>query len=118
MRVVLSDRPRFEASMPNGADQADALLAAGWRRTGDVEFAAELSDWSEARDPLAAAMGAAMADLVPYWVGATSAAEASSLDPAGVAALTDVLADRWCSRSYPQWYASAGLELPPPRPAA
>jgi hypothetical protein len=29
-----------------------------------------------------------------------------------------VLADRWCSRSYPEWYASAGVELAPPRPAA
>jgi hypothetical protein len=83
-----------------------------------VEFAAELGDWSEAREPLAAAMGAAMAALLPYWVGATSAAEASSLDPVRVAALTEVFADRWCSRSYPEWYASAGVELAPPRPAA
>ncbi len=112
------DRPLFEASMPNGAEQAHAMLAAGWRRTGDVEFAAELGDWSEAREPLAAAMSAAMAAVLPYWVGATSAAEASSLDPARVAALTEVLADRWCSRSYPEWYASAGVELPPARPAA
>ncbi len=105
-------QPLFEASMPNGAEQADAMLAAGWRRTGDVEFAAELGDWSEAREPLASAMRAAMATLLPHWVGATSAAEASSLDPARVAALTDVLADRWCSRSYPEWYASAAVELP------
>ena len=104
--------------MPNGDEQVDAMLAAGWRRTGDVEFAAELGDWSEARELLAAAMGAAMAPLLPYWIGATSAAEASSLDPARVAALTEVLADRWCSQSYPEWYASAGVELLPARPAA
>jgi D-aminopeptidase len=107
------DQPLFEASMPNGAEQVDAMVASGWRRTGEVEFTAELGDWSEARAPLAAAMGAAMAALGPDWVGATSAAEASSLDPAQVGPLTEVLADDWCSRSYPEWYASAGVELPP-----
>ena len=106
--------PLFEASMPNGAEQVNAMEAAGWRRTGEVEFAAELSDWSEAREPLAVAMGAAMAALVPHWVGATSAAEASSLDPARVASLTEVLADRWCSQSFPDWYIQAGVELRPP----
>ena len=111
-------QPRFEASMPNGDEQVDAMLAAGWRRTGDVEFAAELGDWSEARELLAAAVGAAMAPLLPYWIGATGAAEASSLDPARVAALTEVLADRWCSQSYPEWYASAGVEPLPARPTA
>ena len=107
------DQPLFEASMPNGAEQVDAMVASGWRRTGEVEFAAELSDWSAAREPLAAAMGAAMAALVPDWVGATSAAEAASLAPTQVGPLTEVLADRWCSQSYPEWYASAGVELPP-----
>jgi len=103
--------------MPNGAEQADAMQAAGWRRTGEVEFAAELSGWNQAREPLAAAMGAAMAALLRYWVGATSAAEASSLDPARVAALTEVLADRWCSQSFPDWYAQADDELTPTAPA-
>ena len=109
------DQPLFEASMPNGAEQVNAMEAAGWRRTGEVEFAAELSNWSEAREPLAVAMGAAMAALLPHWVGATSAAEASSLDPARVASLTEVLADRWCSQSFPDWYVQAGVEPRPPR---
>ena len=110
------DRPLFEASMPNGGEQADVMQGAGWRRTGEVEFAAELSGWSQAREPLAAALGATMAALLPYWVGATSAAEASSLDPSRVAPLTEVLADRWCSRSFPDWYVQAGVELTRPVP--
>ena len=70
-----ADRPAapadatFEASMPNGAEQVEAMEAAGWRRTGEVEYTVDLRAWSDARAPLAGAMGAAMATLGPIgWV--------------------------------------------------
>ena len=69
----------FEASMPNGAEQVAAMEAAGWRRTGEVEYAVDVRAWSDARGPLAGAMGAAMAALAPHWVGASSAAAAAEL---------------------------------------
>jgi D-amino peptidase len=103
----------FEASMPNGADQVEAMEAAGWRRTGEVVYAVDVRTWSDARGPLAGAMGAAIATLAPYWVGASSAATAAALDPQRVAALSEVM-NRWCSRSFPEWFTEQGLEIPPP----
>jgi D-amino peptidase len=104
----------FEASMPNGAEQAEAMRAAGWRRVGEVEYAVDLDTWSDARTPLAGAMGAAMATLAPYWVGATSAEAAAALEPRDVAALTEVMIDRWCSQSFPEWFTEPDLEIRPP----
>ena len=104
----------FEASMPNGAEQVEAMRAAGWRRVGEVEYAVDLHTWSEARAPLAAAMGAAMATLAPYWVGATSAEAAAALEPQDVAALSEVMIDRWCSQSFPEWFTEPGFEIRPP----
>jgi D-aminopeptidase len=102
----------FEASMPNGAEQAEAMEAAGWRRTGEVQYALPVRAWSDARRPFAGAMGAAMATLGPHWVGASSAAAAAALDPQRVAALSDVMT-RWCSGSYPEWFTEAGSEIVP-----
>ena len=100
----------FEASMPNGAEQDEAMEAAGWQRKGDVEYETHLAEWSDARPFLAAAMSAAVAPLLPHFDGATSAREAAALDAARVATFSE-LVDRWCSRSYPQWYTGAGDEL-------
>ena len=69
--------------------------------------------WSDAREPLAGAMGAAIATLAPHWVGASSAAAAAALDPQRVAALSEVM-NRWWSRSFPEWFTEQGLEIPPP----
>jgi D-amino peptidase len=104
----------FEASMPNGAEQVEAMQAAGWHRSGEVEYSVDLRTWSEARAPLAGAMSAAMATLAPHWVGAKSAAGAAALDPHRVAALTEVMIDRWCSQSFPAWFTEPGLEIQPP----
>ncbi len=114
----IADAPRpaapaetlFAASMPNGAEQPGALEAAGWRRTGDVEYAADLVEWTDARPLLAAAMTAALAPLVPYFDGATSAEAAAALDPARVATFS-ALIERWCKTRAPDWYTSAGDEF-------
>ena len=36
---------KFEASMPNGSEVADQMLDAGWTRSGEVEYSAQLSTW-------------------------------------------------------------------------
>lgn len=100
----------FAASMPNGAEQAEAMAAAGWRRSGDVEYEAHLAGWSDARPLIAAAMNAALAPLQPCFDGATSAEEAAALDPARVARLSE-LVDRWCGGTHPEWYTRPGDEF-------
>ncbi|MEP6642727.1 MAG: M55 family metallopeptidase, partial [Gaiellales bacterium] len=113
-RVAVPAGVTFEASMPNGAEQVETMEAAGWRRVGDVEYAVDLRTWSDARAPLQGATGAAAATLMPYWVGATSAAEAAAADPDRVAAFTEVMIDRWCTQSFPEWFTEPGLEIRPP----
>jgi D-amino peptidase len=114
--IADAPRPRipantlFAASMPNGAEQSEAMGAAGWRRTGDVDYAADLAEWAEARPLLAAAMDAAIAPLMPYLDGATSAAAAAALDPARVTTLSTIV-ERWCRIRHPDWYTAAGDEL-------
>jgi D-amino peptidase len=100
----------FAASMPNGAEQAEAMTAAGWRRTGDVEYEAHLGGWSGARPLIAAAMTAALAPLAPHFDGATSASAAAALDPARVARFS-ALVDRWCGGTHPEWHTRPADEL-------
>ena len=82
----------FEASMPNGRDVVEEMAGAGWARVGDVEFAIELAAWPESRGPLAAAMSAAVAPFMPYWLtGFTSADDADAADRARVGSLVNDL---------------------------
>jgi D-aminopeptidase len=102
----------FEASLPNGHEIADDLTAAGWTRTGEVEFAVEVDSWRETREPLAAAMNAALAPFLPYWLtGFASAEEAAALDPERVAALRMIF-DAWAADSQPQWWTEAADPFP------
>ena len=55
----------FEASMPNGHEVVEQMQAVGWGRTGDVTFAIPLEQWTDAREPLAVAMGAALVPSCP-----------------------------------------------------
>ena len=97
----------FEASMPNGRDVVEELADAGWVRVGDVEFAVELETWRDARQPLAAAMNAALAPFMPYWVsGFASAAEAAGADRRLVSQLVTIF-DAWAAEAHPQWYTQA-----------
>ena len=97
----------FEASMPNGRDVAEDMAGAGWARVGDVEFAVELETWPDSRGPLAAAMSAAVAPFMPYWLtGFASADEADEADRNRVGQLVTIF-DAWAAESSPQWYTEA-----------
>jgi len=102
----------FEASMPNGADVAEHLVGAGWKRTGEVEFSAQLGTWDDARSLLAAAMDGALAPFVPYWLGSFDSAEdAATADPARVTELR-LIFEAWADESHPEWYTEPADALP------
>jgi D-amino peptidase len=99
--------PTFGASMPNG-DQVDAQMSdGGWTRVSDVEFAVDLETWSQAREPLAAAMNAAMAPILPYWLGGFADAAAARLaDQDRVDQLGEIV-DAWAAATHPEWYTTS-----------
>jgi hypothetical protein len=102
----------FEASMPNGDAVADEMLEAGWSRSGQVEYSAQLRTWREARELLAAAMNAALVPFLPYWLGAfESADEAAAADQRRVEQLR-LIFDAWSADSHPQWYEAAADPMP------
>ena len=102
----------FEASLPNGRDVVEAMAAAGWTRTGEVEFAVELESWRDSREPLAAAMNAALAPFLPYWLGGFAGPdEAAAADPGRVALLRTIF-DAWAAESQPQWYTEPADPFP------
>jgi D-amino peptidase len=102
----------FEASMPNGRDVVEEMAGGGWARVGDVEFAVELETWRDSRGPLAAAMNAALAPFMPYWLsGFASADEADAADQERVGHLVTIF-DAWAAESHPQWYSEAADPLP------
>ena len=102
----------FEASMPNGSEVADQMLEAGWMRSGEAEYSAQLSTWLDARELLAAAMNAALVPFMPYWLGSFDSAEdAAAADQQRVEELR-VLFDAWADESQPQWYTEPADPLP------
>jgi D-aminopeptidase len=102
----------FEASMPNGHEVVEDMAAAGWGRVGEVEFAVELDTWLDSRGPLAAAMNAALAPFMPYWLsGFASADEADAADQERVGHLVTIF-DAWAAESHPQWYTEAADPFP------
>jgi len=66
---LFADAPRpeppadatFQAIIDDANDEQARMQAAGWTRAADTRFVIQLSHWADARDPLAVAMGAAMA---------------------------------------------------------
>ena len=110
--IVAPTDVTFEASMPNGSDVADQMLDAGWSRVGEVEFSVELVSWQDAREPLAAAMSAALAPFMPYWLGGFASAEAAAgVDRADVEQ-TATIFDAWALESQPEWYGESAPPLP------
>lgn len=49
----------LDASLQNGDDAAEAMAAAGWRRTSRTEFRLEVDSWRSDGEPVDAALGAA-----------------------------------------------------------
>src|SRR5262249_1273376 len=110
--VVAPTEVTFEASMPNGGEVVEPMVAAGWSRSGDVEVTAQLASWRDARELLAAAMGAAVARFTPYWLGGfDSAEEAAAADPERVEQVR-LIFDAWADESHPQWYTTPAGPLP------
>jgi D-aminopeptidase len=102
----------FEASMPNGREVADQMIAAGWSRSGDVEFQAGIETWGDSRDLLATAMSAALVPFMPYWLGGfDSAGDAAAADQERVAQLR-LIFDAWAEESHPEWYTDPGDPFP------
>lgn len=58
--------PLFEASFDNHA-AVPQMEAAGWRQTSETTYEVQLDEWTSARQPLAAAMNAAIAPWMPYF---------------------------------------------------
>lgn len=103
-RVVAPVDVVFEAAMPNGHAVVDEMVAAGWSRSGEVEFSAPLAAWRDARELLATAMNAALAPYLPYWLGGfDTAEEAAAADQSRVEQLRRIF-DSWAEETYPQWY--------------
>jgi D-amino peptidase len=102
----------LEASMPNGAEVVEQMEAAGWTRTGEVEFVAELETWADARELIAVAMGAAIAPFMPYWIGTFDSEEDAAKADQGRVEQLRVLFDAWAEESHPQWYTQAADPLP------
>jgi D-amino peptidase len=98
---------KFEASLPYGDQVVGQMAEGGWARVGEVEFAVELEKWADAREPIAAAMNAALAPFVPYWLGSFASAEdAKQADPDRVSRLGDIF-DAWAEAEQPEWYTEA-----------
>jgi D-amino peptidase len=58
-RPAAPPNPTFQAKLDCIGEDRETLLNGGWKPTNTNEFVVELSDWSEARVPLYAAMAAA-----------------------------------------------------------
>jgi hypothetical protein len=102
----------FEASLPNGNEVVEEMTAAGWAPAGEVEFIAQLETWNDARELLAAAMNAALAPFMPYWLGGFDSAEdAEAAEQQGVAQIR-LIFDAWAGESHPQWYTQGTDPLP------
>ena len=111
-RVAVPSQLKLEASMPNGSGVAEEMTTDGWTRAGEVEFAAQLATWADARELLAAAMNAALAPFLPYWLGGfDSAADAAAADQERVQQLRHIF-DAWAEESHPEWYTEPADPLP------
>ena len=100
---------RLAASMPNGADVEATMREGGWARAGEVEYEVALDSWRDAREPVGAAMLAAMSPLMEAWSSdLTSPERASAYDDAKRARLGSAI-DTWAETSGPEWFT----ETPP-----
>jgi len=95
----------FGASLPNGAEVAEAMEAGGWTRLGEVEYEVALESWTDARGPLATAMGAAIGPFLPWWEEITSPEARDAADEATTGELERLLV-AWSHESQPEWHTA------------
>jgi D-aminopeptidase len=96
---------RLAASMPNGADVEATMREGGWARAGEVEYEVALDSWRDAREPVGAAMLAAMSPLLQAWsTDLTSPERANAYDEVKRAQLGSAI-DTWAETSGPEWFS-------------
>jgi D-amino peptidase len=93
------------ASLPNAADVVESMEARGWTRSGELEFSVELAEWSDAREPLAAAMAAGFAPYASLWATITSPEELAAGDAERLGELERVLVE-WAEEPQPEWHGA------------
>jgi len=95
----------FEASLRAGDEQIRTLTAAGWRQQSETEFAVDLASWRDAREPLAAAMGAAIVPWLRYFTGfdVTSEAAAEAVHDEAILREGRERIDVWLDEPQPEW---------------
>jgi D-amino peptidase len=95
----------FEASLRADDEQIRTLTAAGWRQQSETEFAVDLAAWRDAREPLAAAMGAAIVPWLRYFTGfdVTSQAAAEAVHDEAILREGRDRIDVWLDEPQPEW---------------
>ena len=103
--VAVPGAARLAASMPNGADVEATMREGGFVRTGNVEYEIELDSWEDAREPVGAAMLAAMSPLLEAWSSElTSPERASAYDQVKREELATAI-DDWADGAGPEWFS-------------
>jgi hypothetical protein len=99
--------PLFEASF-DGRGSEPGMAAAGWRQTSDTEYEVQLDGWAAAREPLAAAMGAAIAPWMPYF-GSHTLSSQEALEQVHDEAILVEGRERfaaWLQADHPDWVSA------------
>jgi hypothetical protein len=103
--VAVPGAARLAASMPNGAEVEATMRERGFTRTGEVEYEIALDSWRDAREPVGAAMLAAMTPLLEAWSqDLTSQERANAYDRAKREKLATAI-DAWADASLPEWFS-------------
>ena len=96
---------RLAASMPNGAAVEATMRGGGFVRTGEVEYEIELASWQDAREPVGAAMLAAMAPVLDAWSNDLTSPERASNYDQGKREELGAAIDTWAESSGPEWFS-------------
>jgi D-aminopeptidase len=103
--IALPGAARLAASMPNGAAVETTMRDGGFERTGELEYEIELDSWHDARNPVGAAMLAAMAPVLGAWSNdLTSPERANAYDQSKREELATAI-DAWSDASGPEWFS-------------
>jgi len=100
--------PWFEASFDSDLAEP-GMTAAGWRQASETEYEIQLRDWAAAREPLAVAMGAAIATWMPYF-GSHELTSRQALERVHDAPVLREGRDHfasWLQADHPEWLSRA-----------